>query len=53
MQQLYVAIIEKASHGFGVHFPDLPGCTSFGATLDDTAANASLVEARRSHQSRK
>jgi predicted RNase H-like HicB family nuclease len=45
MQQFYVAIIEKASHGFGVFFPDLPGCTSFGATVEDAAANA-LVAAQ-------
>jgi predicted RNase H-like HicB family nuclease len=40
MQQFYVAIIEKAAHGFGVFFPDLPGCTSFGETIEDAAANA-------------
>jgi len=45
MQQFYVAIIEKATHGFGVFFPDLPGCTSFGETIEDAAANA-LVAAQ-------
>ncbi|MGD0144725.1 MAG: type II toxin-antitoxin system HicB family antitoxin [Rhizomicrobium sp.] len=40
-----MAIIEKAAHGFGVFFPDLPGCTSFGATIEDAAANA-LVAAQ-------
>lgn len=40
MQQFYVAIIEKAADGFGVFFPDLPGCTSFGETIEDAAANA-------------
>jgi predicted RNase H-like HicB family nuclease len=40
MQRFYTAIIEKAKDGFGVFFPDLPGCTSFGKTVEDAAANA-------------
>jgi len=40
MQQFYVAIIEKAKQGYGVFFPDLPGCTSFGATVSEAAKNA-------------
>jgi predicted RNase H-like HicB family nuclease len=40
MQQFYLAIIEKAKGGFGVFFPDLPGCTSFGPTLAKAAENA-------------
>lgn len=40
MQQFYVAIIEKARQGYGVFFPDLPGCTSFGATVSEAAKNA-------------
>ena len=40
MQQFYVAIIEKARGGFGVFFPDLPGCTSFGPTIAKAAENA-------------
>lgn len=40
MQRFYTAIIEKAADGFGVFFPDLPGCTSFGRTVEDAAANA-------------
>jgi predicted RNase H-like HicB family nuclease len=40
MQRFYTAIIEKASDGFGVFFPDLPGCTSFGRTVEEAAANA-------------
>jgi predicted RNase H-like HicB family nuclease len=39
-QRFYTAIIEKAKDGFGVFFPDLPGCTSFGKTVGDAAANA-------------
>ena len=37
----FIAIIEPAKEGFGVYFPDLPGCTSGGATQDDAARNAS------------
>ena len=40
MQRFYVAIIEKAKSGFGVFFPDLPGCTSFGKTLEEASRNA-------------
>jgi predicted RNase H-like HicB family nuclease len=40
MQRFYTAIIEKAKDGFGVFFPDLPGCTSFGETVEKAAANA-------------
>jgi predicted RNase H-like HicB family nuclease len=36
----YPAIIERSRSGFGVFFPDLPGCTSAGGTLVDAAANA-------------
>jgi|SRR6185312_8695911 len=40
MPQFYVAIIEKTRGGFGVFFPDLPGCTSFGPTIAKAAENA-------------
>jgi len=40
MQRFYTAVIEKARDGFGVFFPDLPGCTSFGKTVEEAAANA-------------
>jgi hypothetical protein len=40
MQRFYTAIVEKAKNGFGVFFPDLPGCTSFGRTVEEAAANA-------------
>jgi len=36
----YPAIIERSSDGYGVFFPDVPGCTSFGDTLQDAALNA-------------
>ena len=40
MQRFYTAVIEKAKDGYGVFFPDLPGCTSFGKTVEEAAANA-------------
>lgn len=45
--QYFPAIIEKAKKGFGVFFPDLPGCTSFGKTVEEAARNAE--EALRGH----
>jgi predicted RNase H-like HicB family nuclease len=36
----YPAIIERGPNGFGVFFPDLPGCTSAGATIQEAALNA-------------
>ncbi len=36
----YPAIIERGAKGFGVIFPDLPGCTSAGKTLQEAARNA-------------
>lgn len=36
----YPAIIERGDEGFGVYFPDLPGCTSAGATVQEAARNA-------------
>jgi predicted RNase H-like HicB family nuclease len=40
MPRYYPAIIERAADGFGVFFPDLPGCTSAGATLQEAVRNA-------------
>jgi predicted RNase H-like HicB family nuclease len=40
MISYYPAIIERGSDGFGVFFPDLPGCTSAGDTVQDAAINA-------------
>jgi predicted RNase H-like HicB family nuclease len=37
---LYPAIIERADEGYSVFFPDLPGCTSWGATVTEAALNA-------------
>ncbi|MEJ8630613.1 type II toxin-antitoxin system HicB family antitoxin [Sphingomonas sp. I4] len=36
----YPAIIERSADGFGVFFPDVPGCVSFGDTLQEAARNA-------------
>jgi predicted RNase H-like HicB family nuclease len=37
----YVAIISKDSDSvWGVHFPDLPGCTSAGDTMEEAVENA-------------
>lgn len=47
MARYFPAIVEKSSDGFGVFFPDLPGCTSAGATIQDAALNAE--EALQAH----
>ncbi|MFC0304382.1 type II toxin-antitoxin system HicB family antitoxin [Rhizorhabdus histidinilytica] len=36
----YPAIVERAGAGYSVFFPDLPGCTSAGATLQEAARAA-------------
>src|SRR5437660_1174614 len=43
MQNFYMAIIEKTRGGYGVFFPDLPGCTSFGTTVSQAAKNAFIA----------
>lgn len=36
MERLYYpAVLEKGDHGYGVYFPDLPGCVSAGATYEE------------------
>lgn len=37
---IYPAIVERAAEGYSVFFPDLPGCTSAGPTIQDAALNA-------------
>ena len=37
---VYPAILERAGDGFSVFFPDLPGCTSAGATEQQAFLNA-------------
>ncbi|MCW6537209.1 type II toxin-antitoxin system HicB family antitoxin [Sphingomonas lycopersici] len=36
----YAAIIERDDEGFGVFFPDLPGCTSAGHSMQEAALGA-------------
>ena len=36
----YPAIVERAGRGFSVYFPDLPGCTSAGDTIQQAARGA-------------
>ena len=38
-KNLFTAIVERASDGFGVFFPDLPGCVSAGDTFEEAIAN--------------
>jgi hypothetical protein len=39
-----VAIVERGKEGFGVFFPDVPGCTSAGATVLDVIAHDPEVD---------
>jgi predicted RNase H-like HicB family nuclease len=41
----YIALIDVKSGAYGVAFPDLPGCTATGKTMEAALANA--VEALR------
>jgi predicted RNase H-like HicB family nuclease len=36
----YLAIFEPSKDGYGVYFPDLPGCISFGKTFEDAQRGA-------------
>ncbi|HEX6661445.1 MAG TPA: type II toxin-antitoxin system HicB family antitoxin [Sphingomicrobium sp.] len=36
----YTAIVERGTHGFGVFFPDVPGCVSAGRTEQEVFSNA-------------
>lgn len=36
----FPAIIERGAEGFGVFFPDLPGCVSGGDTIQEAARHA-------------
>ena len=37
----YVAFIHRDEAGFGVSFPDFPGCVSIGETVDDAVRHGS------------
>lgn len=36
----YIALIDGKAGAYGVVFPDLPGCTAMGRTMDDALTNA-------------
>jgi predicted RNase H-like HicB family nuclease len=36
----YIALIDGKAGAYGVVFPDLPGCTAMGKTMDDALTNA-------------
>jgi len=36
----YIALIDGKAGNYGVVFPDLPGCTAMGKTMDEALANA-------------
>ena len=37
----YLAVCEPdGNNGFGVYFPDLPGCVTYGSDIDDARKNA-------------
>lgn len=44
---IYPAIVERAAKGYSVFFPDLPGCTSAGETIE--AAMLAAEEALAGH----
>lgn len=37
---MYFAVFEPCDAGFGVYFPDLPGCTSMGNTFEEAMDGA-------------
>lgn len=39
----YTALIDGKAGAYGVTFPDLPGCTAMGATLEAAVVNATEV----------
>ncbi len=36
----YIALIDGKAGAYGVVFPDLPGCTAMGRTMDEALSNA-------------
>jgi len=39
MQYSYTVLIEKSPNNYGAWAPDLPGCVTTGATVEETLAN--------------
>jgi len=35
----YIAIIERTANNYSAYVPDLPGCITTGATVEETARN--------------
>lgn len=41
MRQItYLAVLEPSTDGYGVYFPDLPGCGSWGGDISEVRRNA-------------
>lgn len=36
----YLAVFEPSADGYGVYFPDLPGCISFGSSFEEAQRSA-------------
>lgn len=36
----YLAVLEPSESGYGVYYPDLPGCISFGVDIEEAQKNA-------------
>lgn len=36
----YLAVLEPSADGYGVFFPDIDGCVSFGKTIEEAQENA-------------
>ena len=36
----YFALLDGSAGAYGISFPDCPGCTAMGETVDETVANA-------------
>jgi Uncharacterized conserved protein len=36
----FLAVVEKGHDGYGVFYPDLPGCVSFGEDIEEVEKNA-------------
>jgi len=46
----FTVVFEPDEEGFHAHVPSLPGCHTFGATIDETRAN--ILEAMELHLER-
>jgi predicted RNase H-like HicB family nuclease len=36
---MYLVVVEKAENNYGAYAPDVPGCVSTGATVEETLRN--------------